>query len=96
MVSVPFGDVVVRYPALAEQVLGQLNQVCEGVKVDQVDWYLVDCSDDPDAPLNETAAAELMLRGQLQSFPGIRGTIGRHFACCCDADCGGTKLRSLK
>lgn len=87
MASVSFRDIAVRHPGLVKQVIAQLSQACEGLNAEQIVWHLVDCGDDPEAPLNENALADLMLTGKLPGLPGVSGSIGRHFACVCEKSC---------
>lgn len=87
MASVSFCDVAVRHPVLVRRVIAQLSRTCEGLSVEKIEWHLVDCSDDPEAPLNVNSPADLMLTGKLRGLSGVSGSIGHHFACICDKRC---------
>ncbi len=87
MTSVSFHDVAARHPVLVEQVIARLCEACAGLDARQIDWHLMDCGDDPEMPLNEAAAAELMLTGKIKKIIGVKGEIGSHFACVCEKSC---------
>lgn len=87
MTPISFQDVTDLYPHLVEQVIRKLGQNRKDRHPTRIAWSLVTCHDDPEQPLNEAAAADLLRTGGLTGRHGVCGRIGRHFACYCDEGC---------
>ncbi len=86
MMPVSFSEAASLHPELARQVLAKLQHEKRDVKADDIAWFLVQCHDDPDQPLDEGGCADLMLTGRLPCRHGVCGFAGSHFGCFCQED----------
>ena len=86
MKPVSLSEAIRRHPELVDQVLVKLSRNVEGLTAGQVSWYLVECGDDPDQPLDEAACADVMLTGRIPVRHGVAGRVAGHFGCCCSVD----------
>ena len=86
MIPISFAAAAAHYPQLVEQVVAKLGRTSQGVTVQQVAWYLVDCQDDAEQPLDEGACADIMLTGRIPFRMGVCGYLGASFTCFCESD----------
>ena len=86
MMPVSFSEAAGRHPELARRVLAKLQQKRHGTTAQDIAWFLVECHDDPDQPLDEGGCADVMLTGTLPCRHGVCGFVGNHFGCFCDED----------
>ncbi len=86
MKPVSFSEAAGRHPELVRQVLAKLSRSRRGLTANEVSWYLVECGDDPEQPLDEAACADVMLTGTVPVRHGVAGTVAGHFGCCCSVD----------
>lgn len=87
MTPVAYDDIATRHPQAVGYVLGKLGQGRQPVNPADVAWFLMECHDEPDEPLDEAAAADIMLTGTLPCCRGIAGRLGRRFACFGEMGC---------
>jgi hypothetical protein len=91
MKPISFEEASDLHPQLVEQVVDKLSAARGDLLPTDISWYLVECHDDPDEPLDEAACADLMLTGSLPAKRGVCGMVGEHFACFCEEDCVSVK-----
>jgi hypothetical protein len=72
-----------RHADLVASVLDRLTLAAPGVNPADVSWHLVECHDDMDQPLDEGAAADVMLTGRLPCRFGVCGFYLGRFGCAC-------------
>ena len=60
MLPVSFDQASYRHPELVRQALACFA----GLPAGEIAWFLVECHDDPDQPLDEAACADVMERGR--------------------------------
>jgi hypothetical protein len=87
MTPVSFAKVADLYPHLVKQVIDKIGQNYKGLSPKEIAWHLVTCHDDPEQPMDEAVAADLLLTGCLRCRNGVCGKIGQHYACYCDEGC---------
>jgi hypothetical protein len=87
MTPISFAAAAARYPQLVEQVVAKLGRTKPGTTPQDVSWYLVDCQDDADQPLDEGVCADILLTGSIPFRVGVCGFVGNTFACFCEGDC---------
>lgn len=83
MLPVSFREVSRRSPQLVADVMARLDGVKHGVSPGEISWFLVECHDDPEQPLDEAACADVMLTGRLPCRRGVCGILGAHYRCAC-------------
>ena len=83
MTPISYADALERYPDLVTVVLNKLAAQTRHIDPAQVAWAEVNCHDEPDQPLDEAAAADLMLTGSLPCRLGVCGTLAGHYGCAC-------------
>ncbi len=78
------GEVTALYPHLAEQIKVKLSKHKYEIELKEIDFYIIECHDDPQQPLDESSIADILLTGSLRCHRGIRGVFGNNSACCCE------------
>jgi hypothetical protein len=69
------------FPELVERVFQKLAK--NGATREAIQWYLTECPEETDQPLDEGACADLMLTGRVPTRCGVAGRMGEGFACSC-------------
>ena len=83
MLPVSFDQASYRHPELVRQALACFA----GLPAGEIAWFLVECHDDPDQPLDEAACADVMLTGTLPARFGVAAVAGEVFVCRCEQGC---------
>jgi hypothetical protein len=83
MTPVQLSEASRLFPELVERVLEKLALAKTDVTKEAIQWYLTECPEETEQPMDVGACADLMLTGQVPTRHGVAGRVGEHFACYC-------------